>query len=94
MSVCLTAKADDTKLIVFQGAKLDSRALNEEFQSRCVVASSSNGWMSEELVLKFLRQDLGMFSLKKHLFAWDNFEAHINEDVRKLLKQMKTDAML
>ena len=82
MSVCLTAKADDTKLIVFQGAKLDSRALNEEFQSRCVVTSSSNGWMSEELVLEFLRQDLGMFSLKKHLFAWDNFEAHITEDVR------------
>ena len=28
------------------------------------------------------------------LFAWDTFEAHMAEDVRKLLKQMKTDDAL
>ena len=50
--------------------------------------------MNEELVLKFLRQVLGMFCFKKHLFAWDSFEAHMAEDVRKLLKQMKTDDAL
>ena len=46
VSVCLTAKADGTKLkpfIVFQGAKREATALNEEFKNRCVVASSSNG---------------------------------------------------
>ena len=50
--------------------------------------------MNEELVLKFLRQALGMFSLNKHFFALDTFEAHMTEDVRKLLKQMKTDDAL
>ena len=50
--------------------------------------------MNEELVLKFLRQLLGMFSFKKRLFAWNIFEVHITEDVRKLLKQMKTDDAL
>ena len=72
MSVCLTAKADGTKLkpfIVFQGVKREATELNEEFQNRCVAASSSNGWMNEELLLKFLRQVLGMFSFKKRLFA-------------------------
>ena len=59
-----------------------------------VVASSSNGWLSKELVLKFFRQVLGMFSFKKHLLAWDTFKAHMTEDVRKLLKQMKTDDAL
>ena len=50
--------------------------------------------MNEELVLKFLRQILGMFSFKKRSFAWNTFEAHMTEDVRKLLKQMKTDDAL
>ena len=59
VSVCLTAKADETKLkpfIVFQNANREATALNKEFKNRCVVASSSNGWMNEELVLNFLRQ--------------------------------------
>ena len=97
VSVCLTAKADKTKLkpfIVFRGANREAAALNEELKSRCVVASSSNGRMNEELVLKFLRQVLGMFSFKKRLFVWDTFEAHMTEDVRRLLKQMKTDDVL
>ena len=41
VSVCLSAKADGTKLklmIVFGSAKRESKALNEEFKSRCVVA--------------------------------------------------------
>ena len=50
--------------------------------------------MNEELVVKFLRQVLGMFSFKKRLFAWDTFDAHVTEDVKKLLKQMKTDDAL
>ena len=59
VSVCLTAKADGTKLkpfIVFQNAKREATALNKEFKNQCAVASSSNSWMNEELVLNFLRQ--------------------------------------
>ena len=50
--------------------------------------------MNEELLLKFLRQVLGMFPFKKRLFTLDTFEAHMTENVRKLLKQMKTDDAL
>ena len=38
-------------MIVFGGAKRESKALSEEFKSRCVVASSKNAWMNEELTL-------------------------------------------
>ena len=41
VSVCLTAKSDGTKskpFVVFQGAKCEATALNEEFKNRCVVA--------------------------------------------------------
>ena len=97
VSVCLTAKADGTKLkpfIVFKGAKREAAALNEEFKNRCIVASSPNAWMNEELVLQFLRMVLGMFFFKKRLLAWDTFEAHMTEPVKKLLKQLKTDDAL
>ena len=97
VSLCLTANVDGKKLkplIVFPGAKCEATAMNEEFKNHCVVASSSNGWMDEEFVLKFLRQVLGTFSFKKRLFAWNTFEAHMTEDVRKFLKQMKTDDAL
>ena len=43
-SICLTTKADGTKLkpfIVFQGAEREVTALNEEFKNRCAVVSSS-----------------------------------------------------
>ena len=51
VSVCINAKADGTKVkafIVFQDAKREATALNEEFKNRCVVTSSSNGWMNKE----------------------------------------------
>ena len=52
VSVCLTAKADGMKMkpfLVFHGARREAAALNENFKHCCVVASSSNGWMNEEL---------------------------------------------
>ena len=54
VSVCLTAEADGTKLkpfIVFHGAKRETKVLHEEFKAKCVVASSSKGWMKEDLTL-------------------------------------------
>ena len=74
VSVRLTTKTNGTKLkpfIVFQGAKREATALNKEFKNRFVVTSSSNGWMTKEHVLKFLRHVLRTFSFKKYLFAWD-----------------------
>ena len=92
MSICLTTKTCRAKLkpvIVFQGAKHEATTLNEEFKNRCVLASSSNGWMKEELVLKCLRQVLWVFSFKKRLFAWDTFYTNKTKDVRKLLNRWK-----
>ena len=97
VSVCLTAKADGTKMnpfIAFKGAKRESAVFNDRFKGRCVVTSSSNGWMNEELVLSYLRKILGMFTFQKRLLAWDKFEAHMTEAVKKLLKEMKTDDAL
>ena len=45
--------------IVFPGAKRETKVLNEEFKAKCVVASSSKGWMNEELTLDWVRSVLG-----------------------------------
>ena len=59
VSVCLAAKADGSKLkpfIVFVGAKRESAALNKDFGSKCVVASTANGWMNEQLTVQWLQR--------------------------------------
>ena len=84
VTVCLTAKADGTRMkpfIIFQGAKREVAVLNEEFKNRCVVTSSSNGWMNEELTLMYLKKFVGPFSFQKRLLAWDTFEAHMTEQL-------------
>ena len=58
------------------------------------MTSSSNGWMNEELVLSYLRKILGMFTFQKRLLAWNTFETHMTEAVKKLLKEIKTDDAL
>ena len=80
--------------IVFKGAKRESAVLNDRFKGRCVMTSSANGWMNEELVLSYLRKILGMFTFQKRLLSWDTFEAHMTEVLKKLLKEMKTDDAL
>ena len=94
VSVCLAAKADGTKLkpmIVFRGAKRETKALAEEFKNRCVVASSKNAWMNEELTLLWVQRVIGAFSFNRRLLAWDSFECHIMDTVKEALKRMNVD---
>ena len=59
VSVCLTGKADGTRLkpfIIFKGAKRESKALYNEFHRKCSVASSANRWMNEELMLRWCNE--------------------------------------
>ena len=66
-------------------------ALNENFNDYCVVASSSNYWMNEELILLYLKRVIGSFSFQKRLLNCNTSEAHMTKPVRKLLKKMRID---
>ena len=97
VSVCLAAEADGSKLkpfIVFAGAKRESAALNKDFGSKCVVASSANGWMNEQLTIQWCKEVVGSFSFRKRLLVWDTFEAHLTEEVKCTLKDMKVESAL
>ena len=85
--LCLTAKADGTRLkpfIVFADAKRECKDLNEEFKYRCVIASSPNAWMIEELTLTYVNSIIGRFAFNRRLLSWDSFECHITNSVRSL----------
>ena len=64
--ICLAAKGDGMKLkpfVVIAGAKRESKALHEEYKRQCSVASSTNGWMNEELTLRWINEIVGTFAL-------------------------------
>ena len=97
VSVCFAAKGDGTKLkpfVVFVGAKRESKALHEEYKRQCSVASSTNGWMNEELTLRWINEIVGTFEFNKRVLAWDSQEAHMTEDVKLRLKEINTKSVI
>lgn len=97
VTVCLAAKADGTKLkpfIVFRGAKRESKALDEEYKHKCVVNTSSNAWMNEELTLTWVQKVLGAFSFSRRMLAWDSFECHMTQSVKEELWKKGVDQVI
>ena len=97
VSVCLAARGDGTKLkpfVVFAGVKHELKALHEEYKRQCSVASSSNGWMNEELALLWVNKIVGAFSFNKRLLAWDSYEAHMTESVSWNIKEISMENVI
>ena len=97
VSVCLTGKADGTRLkpfIVFKGAKRENKALYYKFNRKCSVASSANGWRNEDLTLRWCNEILDQFSFCERLLAWDSYEAHLTDDVKKSLTKSKIESVI
>ena len=84
VSVCLSARADGSKMkpfIVVKGAKREVNEMAKEFKSKCIIASSSNGWMNNDLTHNYIDAVLGAFSFRRRLFAWDTYECHLAPSV-------------
>ena len=47
--------------IIFMGAKRETEAMKKEFQHKCIVATSPNGWMDTDLTLMWVNSDWGSF---------------------------------
>ena len=50
--------------------------------------------MNEDLTLRRCNEILGKFSLRKRLLAWDSYEAHLTDDVKKSLTKSKTESVI
>ena len=91
ITVCLTATADGGKrkpFFVFKGAKRDVKRLKEEYQSKCIVASSDNEWINEALTEQYCREVIRTFSFgTRRLLAWDAFRCHLTPAVNDILNR-------
>ena len=75
LSFCLTGKADWSTCkpsFVFKGSKRETKFLHVEFQRKCSVATSTNGWMNEGLTVRWCSGVLGKFS--KRLLEWGSYD--------------------
>lgn len=97
VTVCLSAQADGKKLkpfIVFRAAKCETKKLNEDFRHKCIVTTSSNTWMNEELTLNWVKSILGAFSFNICLLAWNSYECHMMQSVKEALHQINVDQVI
>ena len=94
VSVCLTAKGDGIKckpFIVFKSKKKDVKRINEDkfLASKCYVATTENGWMTEESTLLYRSKILGGLAFQQRLLAWDTYECHMTKAVKSSLTKKR-----
>ena len=92
VTVCLSAKADGTKMkpfIVFKGAKREVNEMAKELRSKCIIASSCNGWMDNDLTHSYVNSVLGAFSFSRHLLSWDTYGCHLKPSIIQSLRSKK-----
>ena len=70
------------------------KSLHDQYKQQCSVASSSNAWMLEELTIRRCDEVLRQFTFQKRLLAWDSFEAHITDEVKRKLTTSKTESLI
>lgn len=91
ITVCLTAKASGKKLkplIVLKGKRLDKSLAGVR---GAVIELSANGWMTEELTLKYVRQQIGTLSFSRRLLVWDSYRCHISKTVKEEMNKLSID---
>ena len=91
VTVCLTAKANGVKLppmIVFKGKQLKREVANV---SGIVPVMSDNGWMSEDLTIKYLQCIIGRMTFQKSLLVRHSYQCHISNAVIQEATSMKID---
>ena len=79
-------------MIVFE--KREVKKLSDEFKGRCVVASSSNAWMNDELTKCWVQCVLGKLAFTRRLLAWDAFRCHITDSTKEELRLSKVDPVI
>ena len=50
--------------------------------------------MNEELTLRWCNEILGQFSFRKGLLAWDSYEAHFTDNVKKTFTRAKIETVI
>ena len=81
-------------MVVFGGGKREVSKLNEEFRSKCIIASSGNTWMNEDLTKIWVEKVLGKFSFGRRLLAWDSLSCQIMDSAKNKVKEINADMLI
>ena len=90
----MSAKADGIKLkpfIVFKKAKRETKTLNSEIKTRCVIVTSSSRWMNNDLRIEYAKKALETFSFGKRFLAWDSYKYHMDSNTAASLTSSNID---
>ena len=93
-TVMLACLGDGSKLppyVIFKRKTLPKGLI---FPQGIHVRAQAKGWMDEELVKDWLRTvwaKVGGLMRKRNLLVWDSFRAHLCQNVKRVLRDSKTD---
>ena len=77
--------------IVFKNAKLEINTLTDEFKTPCVINTSSNGWMKNNLTTEYTKKNLGTFTFGRRFLAWDSCRSHMDRNIAASLTSSNID---
>ena len=80
-------------MIVFKGALRETRALHEEFRTRCVIVCSNAG-INQTLTEEWVDKVNGNFSLGRRFLIRDSFACHLSDSVQEKLMKSKVDVVV
>ena len=69
-------KGDGTEIksfFVFEGGKGDVEKLKKDYGNKCIIASSTRGWIVTDLTLSWANTG------SRWLLAWDTYECHLGQ---------------
>lgn len=52
-----------------------------------ILASSSNGWLNDDLTAEWLKTVVGNLSFRKRILVWDSYRCHISEKTKEELRK-------
>ena len=67
------------------------RPPTDEFKTRCVMVTSSNGWMNNNLTTEYTKNVFGTFSFGRRFLVWDSYECYMDSNVAASLTSSNID---
>ena len=98
LTVMLAATADGRKLPPFLILKRKTVPKSESFPKDVIVRAQEKGWMTEQLMLEWLKQVWsrrpGAFLNQPSMLVLDAFKGHVTDSVKDQLRKMKTELVV
>jgi hypothetical protein len=94
----LATTADGRKLPPLLILKRNTLPKSESFPKDVIVRAQEKGWMTEELMLEWLKivwsHRTGAFLNQPSMFVLDAFKGHVTDSVKDQLRKMKTELVV